>query len=217
MNNRRALVLSVLLVIALGIVVVATMRSFAPDAPTGEVEAREVAEPSVAPDPTTASTAVPSGDEAPPPWATGVGATAAMPASPAANAPDPLRDQQMQQLQQSMQGVIAGALQRSDATNAHLRQALTTLEQMNDPAVTAQINLPAVRHNLEISLQMQALAQTLQQELAQPVSPERRQRLDATMARFRQLQAQLRTDVRADGAAAPAPVPAPAAAAATGR
>jgi predicted nucleic acid-binding Zn-ribbon protein len=107
----------------------------------------------------------------------------------------------MAALQQSVQGLVGVARQRSVASEAYLRQALATLEQMNDPAITAQINLDAVRQNLETSIRMQALSGQLQQVMSQPAGEQRQQRQEALMAQLRQLQGQLRSDVRATPAA----------------
>lgn len=205
MNNRRAIAFAAGLVIVAGFIVVVTLRRFAPDptAPAATAAAARVpaAEPTVTDSPSSAPPVVLQ--EAPPPWALPE-AAGALPDAPA-TAADPVRERQLRELQQSMRSVMAEAVQRSDSTNAHLRQALTTLEQMNDPAVTSQINLPAVRHNLEVSIRMQARAAELQQALAQPVGPHRQQLIDDAMAAMRQLQSQLRSDVRAPGATVAVP------------
>lgn len=79
---------------------------------------------------------------------------------------------------------------------------------MNDPAVTSQIDIAAVRRNLEISIQMQTLAQELQQLMQQPNSEERKQQVADKMAKIRQLQTQLDPDVRAPGSTLPPLAPA---------
>ena len=66
----------------------------------------------------------------------------------------------------------------------------------------------AVRRNLEISIQMQDVAQELQQLMQQADSPERRQQMEAKMARIRQLQTQMDPDVRAPGSTLPPLTPA---------
>src|SRR5690606_31991028 len=137
-----------------------------------------VAEPSAPASPVTAA------DEAPPPWARGPAIDVPAAAPTAADA-DPVRARQMHDLQQSMQGVLTAASARSTETSQHLRKALDTLEEMNDPAVTSQIDLKALRDNLEIAIRMQAVARQMQDILTEPAGPERQQRLDANMAELR--------------------------------
>ena len=200
MNNRRAVALTAVVVIAAGLIAVMTLRGFATRTadPAPDAAVTPAATPSaVAP----AATDTPTTAEAPPPWArTPPTDTDTGTAADTRSTEDPERAEQLRQLQQSMRGIMTGASQRSQATNAHLRNALDTLQEMDDPAVTSQINLDAVRHNLEISIKMQALSQELQQVMAAPASSARQQRLDTTLAQFRQLQSQLRQDVRAPGA-----------------
>ncbi|HYG05419.1 MAG TPA: hypothetical protein VD865_03290 [Stenotrophomonas sp.] len=189
--------------IAVGIALVLALRTAAPrnDAPAVDAPLAASAPPTQAS--TAATTPATAGnDDAPPPWLRGDAATAPPPAAtPAAAAEDPERARQMAALQQSVQGLVGVARQRSVASETYLRQALATLEQMHDPAITAQINLEAVRQNLEISIRMQQLTEQMQQVLAQPPSEQRQQRQDALMAQLRQLQGQLRSDVRATPAA----------------
>ncbi|TWI06227.1 hypothetical protein IP90_00492 [Luteimonas cucumeris] len=208
MSNRRAIVIAALVVIVAGLIAVLTVRTLAgrnaaPVAATDAPVATSVAPPAE----TATETPAPTTDEAPPPWATSDAASDAAQAatSTTATATDPVRERQLRELQQAMKGVIAESTQRSAATYQHLSKALDTLEQMNDPTVTAQINLDAVRNNLDVSMRMQALAQQLQQIMTEADSPERKQRLDATMAQFRMLQSQLRSDVSAAGSSLPAP------------
>lgn len=211
MSDRRTIVVAALVVIALGAVVVLTLRAFAP---RGEAVSTLPATP-VAGAPVVATTAVdPMGaaagaghaQEPTPPWLQPQ--PAAAPPEPESDPAQALRERQMARLQASMRGVVAAALARSAETSQHLRDALDTLEAMDDPAVNAQIDLTAVRHNLETSIRMQALAQQLQQVAAQPESPQRQQRIDASIAELRRLQSQLVPDVRAPGSTLPAP-PAP--------
>lgn len=188
--------------IAVGIALVLALRTAAPrnEAPAVDAPLAAPAAPTQAAAATTPATA--GNDDAPPPWLRGDATTAPPPAAtPAAAAEDPERARQMAALQQSVQGLVGVARQRSVASETYLRQALSTLEQMHDPAITAQINLEAVRQNLEISIRMQQLTEQMQQVLAQPPSEQRQQRQDALMAQLRQLQGQLRSDVRATPAA----------------
>lgn len=211
MNNQRAIALVALVAIAIGAIVVLTLRAFTPDpdfrargdsptasAPQMPMDAVAEAEPAPA--------GAANGD-APPPWlaadlpgaAPAEGSTAAA----AGGNPDIERQRQLRDLQASMRGVMAASAQRSAETYRHLSDALDTLEAMDDPAVTAQIDLDAVRHNLEISMRMQAAAQKLQRITAEPRSAERQQRMDAVVAELRSLQSQLRADVRAPGSTLP--------------
>ncbi len=208
MNNRRAIVLSAGVVIVLGVIVVTTLRGLAPhgtppiatQAPAAEAR---VADASAAPSATATAAAEP-----PPPWAL-ASTVDVVAGEPTTRSDNPVRNRQMQDLQQSMQGVLTSASARATETNQHLRKALDTLEEMNDPAVTSQINLDALRDNLEISIKMQAMARQMQDILAEPPGPERQQRLDANMAQLRGLQTAMHPDVRAVGSSLP-PVAAPA-------
>lgn len=197
MNNRRAIALTAVVVIVAGLIVVMTLRGFATRTPA-DAAVMPVATPTTA---AAVTVDTPATAEAPPPWAR-TQSTDSDTGAPAdtRSAEDPERAEQMRQLQQSMRGIMTETSRRSQATNDHLRNALDTLQEMNDPAVTSQINLDAVRQNLEISIKMQALAQELQQVMAEPGGPARQQRLEATLAQFRQLQSQLRQDVSAPGA-----------------
>lgn len=187
--------------IAVGIALVLVLRGTSPrvDAPL-EADA-SMATPTVA---AAIEPAAPANtaDQAPPPWLRGDTA-APTPSVPAATTTteDPERARQMAALQQSVQGLVGVARQRSVASETYLRQALATLEQMNDPAITSQVNLEAVRQNLEISIRMQQLGTQLQQILTQPPGEQRQQRQEALMTQMRQLQGQLRSDVRAAPAA----------------
>lgn len=203
MDNRRAIALSAVVVIVLGVIVVTTLRGFAShDAQPVATEAQPVAPP-VADTPAPASATVPAAaNEAPPPWAQAPAIDVPTDA-PTAPSDNPVRARQMHDLQQSMQGVLAAASARSTETNQHLRKALDTLEEMNDPAVTSQIDLKALRDNLEISIQMQAVARQMQDIMTEPADPERQQRLDASMAELRRLQTGMHADVRAAGSGLP--------------
>lgn len=185
--------------IAVGLAVVLAVRAWAPRAtPPGGLDAPlAAASPKAAPAAAPAPAAPARADDAPPPWLRD-DTTPAAPA-PLASAPaeDPERARQMAALQQSVQGLVGVARQRSIASEAYMRQALATLEQMNDPAITAQINLPAVRQNLETSIRMQQVSEQLQQVMGQPPGEQRQQRQEALLAQLRQLQGQLRSDVRA--------------------
>ena len=200
MNSRRIIVIAALLIVV-GLVVVLSLRAIATRSgtatplPPATTNAPAASNADPAPPQTAAS------EEAPPPWLQQDTNSAAADRSP--QAADALREQQLQQLQQSMRGVAAAANLRAQETNAHLRKALDTLQAMNDPAVTSQIDLAAVRRNLEISMQMQAAAQELQQLMQQADSPERRQQMEAKMAKIRQLQSQMDPDVRAPGSTLP--------------
>lgn len=204
--NARAWWLGGCAVIVLGMATVLAVRAWMPrtDAPV-EVDAPlapVVAPAASAPAAVAASRA---GDDAPPPWLRDAPTAGNANTAPSAAAPrpdeDPERARQLASLQQSVQGLVGVARQRSVASETYLRQALTTLEQMHDPAITAQINLEAVRQNLEISIRMQQLTEQMQQVLSQPPGEQRQQRQDALMAQLRQLQGQLRSDVRASPAA----------------
>lgn len=208
MNNRRAIVLSAVVVIVLGVIVVATLRGFASrDARPVATQAKTAVAPVVDTTTPAGATVTAAADEAPPPWAQAPATDAPITDSPPAAGDNPVRARQMQDLQQSMQGVLAAASARSTETNLHLRKALDTLQEMNDPAVTSQIDLDALRDNLEISIQMQAVARQMQDILAEPAGPERQQRLDANMAELRRLQTSMHADVRAAGSNLPPMTP----------
>lgn len=219
MSNRRAIATAALLMIALGLIVVLTLQSFAAREP-----ARAGAGPTVAPLPAPAPAEPPPvavrerASEPPPPWLRPAGHTAASGApidgstdgsAGDGSTDDGLRARQMRQLHESMRGAMAAASQRSAEIVRHLNDALDTLEAMDDPELASQINLDAVRHNLQISMRMQTLAQRLQQVATEPPGPQRQQRVDATIAELRRLQGQLRHDVAGPGAVASAPGTAP--------
>lgn len=185
--------------IAVGVATVLMLRANAPapvqglDAPLASNAPSPVAAPAM-PNP-------PKADDAPPPWLRDAGTAPAPTLATNTPSEDPERARQMAALQQSVQGLVGVARQRSVASEAYLRQALATLEQMNDPAITAQINLDAVRQNLETSIRMQEVSGQLQQVMSQPAGEQRQQRQEALLAQLRQLQGQLRSDVRAVPAA----------------
>jgi hypothetical protein len=217
----RTLVIGVVAVVLLGLVAVWGLRRSVPpaDAPPGATAGAEgtpaapddAMAPSPSPDATTPVVAEP-----PPPWALGLGEAPAVDAAPAApaSAEEARRAAQMAKLRESMDALVGDALDRSEASTVHVRKALDALEALDDPAVKAQIDLGAVRHNLEVSARMQALLRELRQTMAEPRTPERQQRIDALRAEFQGLQAQIRTDVTPPGATLPVPAapPAPAAA-----
>lgn len=198
--NRRLWWLGVGAAIAVGIALVLVLRGASPR-PQAPLEAdAPMAAPTVAA--TVEPAAAASTTDQAPPWLRGdTAAPASAAAAAAAPAEDPERARQMAALQQSVQGLVGVARQRSVASETYLRQALATLEQMNDPAITSQVNLEALRQNLEISIRMQQIGTQLQQILAQPPGEQRQQRQEALMAQMRQLQGQLRSDVRAAPAA----------------
>ena len=186
--------------IAVGAALLLVLRPASPRLDTPVEADAQVVQPSATA--AAAATPVSAPDDAPPPWLRGdTNAPANAPRSPTLTTEDPERARQMATLQQSVQGLVGVARQRSAASETYLRQALATLEQMNDPAITSQVNLEAVRQNLEISIRMQQLSSQLQQILTQPPGEQRQQRQDALMAQLRQLQGQLRSDVRAAPAA----------------
>lgn len=208
MNNRRVILVAAALLVVVGLVVVLTLRALATRSGTATTPPPVAAADAPAVDSADPAPQAATADEAPPPWLQQDATGATADRAPQAAAADALRAQQLQQLQQSIRGVAAAASLRAKETNAHLRQALDTLEAMNDPAVTSQIDLPAVRRNLEISIQMQDVAQELQQLMQQADSPERRQQMEAKMARIRQLQTQMDPDVRTPGSTLPPLTPA---------
>lgn len=208
MSNRRALLIVAAAIIAIGVVVVFTLRRLAPADTSAAATAAPVAStPESAKTAKTAATPAPAeGGEETPPWLRPEAAASAAPAT--AKTPEQLlHEAQMQKLQASMSGLTKASLARSQETKKHLTEALDTLEQMNDPAVTSQVNLKAVRRNLDTSFRMQDLAQQLQVLAAQPASPQRQQQMDAIIAEIRKLQTQIVTDVRAPGSSLPAPQP----------
>lgn len=208
MNNRRAIAVAALVVIAVGFIVVLTLRAFTAPQDRSAPPKPPIAASPAAPVEATADATPSPASEPPPPWlrnpVTGSGeAGAATDGDADEAAAEALRAKQMRQLRESMLGVIAATSAQSAATDQHLRDALDTLQAMDDPAVTSQINLDAVRHNLEISIRMRELARQLQRIAAEPDSPGRQQRLDATSAELRGLTSQLRRDVRAPGSTLP--------------
>lgn len=197
--SRRAWLIAVTAFVAFGLGVVALLRSVAPQPPAPARQMMASAPTKVT---SHAKAAASATSESPPPWANATDAVA-----PEAPSADPTRERRIRELRQSVQGLVAEASQRSDASYAHLSKALDTLEAMDDPAVKARINIPAVRQNLEISMKMQALTRELQQVYAQPQSPARDAQVASISERFRALQAQLRTDVQAGASIAAAPAP----------
>ncbi len=199
MSRLRPWAFGIAIAIGLGILAVVTLRGVAPRPETlqepADLPAETAAVSPAAPVPSPAPAAV----EAPPPWASALPETA-----PAETTKAPtLREQQLAVLQQSMSAMLAEAVDRSAASSVHVRKALDTLEAMDDPAIKAQFNLPALRHNLEISLQLQAIAQEMQAEVATPRTPERDARIEALRKEFETLRQQLRTDVVPPGARPP--------------
>lgn len=204
MNSRRALLIVTAAIIVIGAVVVFTVRRIAPtgsDTETAQAPAAEsqgIAKVATAPRPQ-----ADAGEETPP-WlqnGTAPDVAAAAPQTPEQR----LREAQMQKLQASLRSLNAASMARAQDTRKPLIDALDTLEQMNDPAVTSQVNLKAVRKNLEIGFRMQELAQQLQTIAAQPASAQRQQQMDAIVAEVRKLQSQITTDVRAPGSSLPPP------------
>lgn len=203
MRSRTVLIL-VAAVILVGVLAVAALRSVAP-APEATTP-NDVAAPDPAaatgiesPAPASAAAAV----EPPPPWASApVDADAQAALAPSISEDDARREAQMAELRQTVSVMIDDALTRSTATSQHLRKALDTLEAMDDPAVKAQINLEALRHNLGISDRMQVVARELKSQLDNPPSPQRQQRIEALQRELATLQGQLRTDVARTGPAA---------------
>lgn len=216
MTAPRSVLIALGAVVIVGVVAVAALRGVAPDAsapppapdPTADAAANAAAT-AIAADASAPTPTNSAADDAPPPWAGGAGATADGSTSAAAvAAPDSQRARQMAELQQSMSAVLDDALARSVSSSEHLRKALDALEAMDDPAVKAQINLPALRQNLELSVQMQGVAQQLKAEVGQPPSAERDARIEALRREFAALQARMRTDVAKGGLAAPMTLPA---------
>lgn len=201
--SRRHLAIGTLLLVGVGVLAVATLRTVAPvapvaprsDAPRG-VDADAVPRPEA-----TAAAVAPTASEAPPPWATGLPADGI--AGDDAGTASP-RERHVAALQETMSLMVEDALQRSEANSVHMRKALEVLEAIDDPAVKAQIDLAGLRHNMEVSLQMQALAREMQAALATPKTPQRDAAIDALQVRFDALRRQLRTDVAPPGPGAPA-------------
>lgn len=204
MSRHRALAIGTVLLVGIGVLAVALLRSVAPPAPDAPrpAEAADAVLPAIpaVPPPAAASAIA----EAPPPWAAGLGADAS---AQAGSAEPTLRERQLAELQQSMTLMLDDAVQRSQASSAHMRKALDTLEAMDDPAVKAQIDLATLRHNMEISLQMQALAQEMRAAVATPKTPQRDAAIDALQLRFEALRHQLRTNTAPAGATAPPTAP----------
>lgn len=196
MTNPRTLLIGLGATVALGVIAVALLRNVAPSrtdeatpAPRPDQATEAIADTQTGAAPTVAAA------EPPPPWAS------AVPAGEAAQAAEDTaalrREQHMADLQQSMSAVLDDALARSVSSSEHLRKALDALEAMEDPAVNARINLAALRHNLEISLQMQDVARRLKAEVGLPRSAEGDARIEALRREFAALQTQLRADVSA--------------------
>lgn len=202
--RTRTIAIAAAAVVILGVIAVAALRSLAPtaEAPAPTVApAPPMAAPvdAAAPAPAAPATAA---EDAPPPWARGDAALPADGTVPSAPG-EALRERQMAELRASMDGLVDNALARSTESNEHVRKALDTLEAMDDPAVKAQVNLDAVRHNFEINVRMQALLTETRALRDQPASPQRDQRLEAIQREFDALRGQ----IRADMSPANAPVP----------
>jgi hypothetical protein len=203
MMRPRTLLITVAAVVLLGVLAVAALRSVAPP-PDAAPAAAPVADASPEAETTPAAPAAVAAVEPPPPWASAASGTEALALeAPPASPEDARRAAQMAELQQSMAVMLDDALARSAATSQHLRKALDTLEAMDDPAVKAQINLDALRHNLGVSDRMQEVARELQAQINLPRTPERQQRIEALQAEFATLQGQLRSDVARARPAAP--------------
>ncbi len=201
MTPNRTLLIGIGATVVVGLLAVAALRGVAPQpaeeraSPAGTAaSAAAEAEPAPAA-PATGST------EPPPPWANAL--PAEQPATPPADTAAARREQRMAELQQSMSAVLDDALERSVASGEHLRKALDALEAMDDPQVKAQINLEALRHNLDISVQMQGVARQMQAEIRQPRSAARDARIEELRREFARLQGQVRNDVSRTGAALP--------------
>lgn len=201
--RTRTIAIAVGAVVVLGFLAVAAMRSVVP-APEAPADAGPTAEPVAAPVEPVAVAPSAAADEAPPPWARGDDALPVDGTAPTTPR-DPVRERQMAELRASMGALVDNALERSVESNEHVRKALDTLEAMDDPAVKAQVNLEAVRHNFEINVRMQALLKETRALQAQPASPQRDQRLQAIQNEFDVLRGQLRNDMVPAGAPVPAP------------
>lgn len=211
MTTPRTLLLVVGAVVLIGVVAVWGLRSVAGGDGSTETETgTAAAPPALAPPDHAAVGAAPApvapASEAPPPWATGAAADqpAATEAATAADAEAARRAARMAEVQQSMDALVGDALERSAASTVHVRRALDALDALDDPAVEAQIDLEAVRHNLAIGERMQALVRELRATMAEPRTPERQARIDALQAEIKALQAQVRTDL---GPGAKPPMP----------
>lgn len=209
MSNRNAIFALALLAIALGGVVVLGLRWHAGSAPAGDAR-EKVPVPAGEATPIEAMSAnsaaadgnvAPRADDPLPPW---MRSTAEEEAPPVASGADDSRRQaQLRKLDASVRGLVAASNIGAEERNRHLREALDTLEALDDPAVKAQLDLDAVRDNFEISVRMQALATRLQQIAAQPRSPERQAAIEATSREMEALQARMHADVRAPGSTLP--------------
>jgi len=208
MTYVRSLLVGVGAVVGVGILAIAILRGVAPETEAPATPAAEVVmTPDPAVPPATAPAVNAAATEPPPPWATVPGA---MPGSAAANATDEAearRERQLAELQQSMSAVLDDALERSASTSIHLRKALDTLEAMDDPAVKAHVNLAALRHNFEISVQMQEVARQLKNEVGKPRSAEGDARIEVLRAEFAELLGQMRNDMSVTGAGLPTATP----------
>lgn len=201
--SRRPLAIGTLLFVGVGVLAVATLRSVAPVAPEApQYAAPANADTDATPIPGARATAeAPTAREAPPPWMTGLPADGVAVENEGAAGP---RERQLATLHQTMSLMVEDALQRSEANSVHMRKALEVLEAIDDPAVKAQIDLANLRHNMEVSLQMQALAKEMQATLATPKTPQRDAAIDALQVRFEALRNQLRIDVAPANPGAPA-------------
>lgn len=204
MSRFRPVLIGVGAIMALGVIAVATLRSVS----SGPEATANIAEAPIPPTPLVPADAAPAiagpiAPEPPPPWAS----TVASDATATGEATRATRERQMAELQQSMAIVMDDALARSASSTAHLRKALDALEAMDDPAVGAQINLDALRHNLEISVQIQDVSRRMKAELNQPRSAERDARIDVLRMEFARLQGLLRADVSKTGTSPAMPTP----------
>jgi len=208
MTKVRSLLVGVGAVVGVGILAVAILRGFAPET---EVSAAPAAESVTTPDPAVPPAIAPAVNagaiEPPPPWATAPGATPGSATPNATDEADAQRERQLAELQQSMSAVLDDALERSVSSSIHLRKALDTLEAMDDPAVKAHFNLAALRHNFEISVQMQEVARQMKAEVGKPRSAEGDARIEALRAELAELLGQMRDDMSVTGAGLPAVMP----------
>jgi len=215
--SPRALVIAAIAVAVLGVAAVWVLRQTATPADDPAPPADQVADAGPTPGAPQGAEPVPppvAAGDAPPPWATGpIDDTANNAGAPAPDPQAALRAARMADLQQSMDALVGDALGRSAASTVHLRKAIDALEALDDPAVKANIDIAALRHNLDIAERMHVLVRELRTLTAQPRTPERQARIDALQTQMQMLQAQVRTDVRPPGApplGAPAATPAPA-------
>ena len=205
MMRTRSLLIAVAAAVLIGILAVAALRNIAPPVDPPQItdtDAADVTPADVAVSPPPAANAVDAGE--PPPWASADGVSTAT-AEAADSAAEVKRAQQLAQLQQSVMVLADDALERSIASNEHVRRTLDMLEAMDDPAVNAQIDLAAVRHNFEIGVRVQTLVQELQAQMAESSTPERQQRIDVLKRELETLQLQLRSDITPAGASLPVP------------